>query len=167
MAMDLREYLRLRCSAMLQLERDLSNLNNQFVSVAANPRIAEMLRWHVKHFQEQIGALEETVNHLGGSAWSGDSAIAYGFKEEYQRVEGSHPSQYLIDMQILHTTAATSALKVALYRSLLDLAHLLGEREIVEWLSLNKANEERMRSRVEDERPAIETELAGELRRAA
>jgi len=165
--MDLREYVRLRCSAMLHLERDLSSLNAQFITTAANPRIAEMLRWHAKHFQEQIGSLEQAVNHLGGSAWSGDSAIAYGFKEEYQRVEGARPPQYLTDMQILQTTAAASALKIALYHGLLDLVHLLGEREVVEWLSLNKANEERMRSRVEDERPAIETELAGELRRAA
>ncbi|MHB0939656.1 MAG: DUF892 family protein [Armatimonadota bacterium] len=167
MAMDLREYIRLRCSAMLQTERDLSRLNDRFIEDVSNKRISEMLRWHTRHFQEQVACLDEVVNHLGGFAWSGDSAVAYGFKEEYQRVQGAQPSEYLTDMQILHTTAAISALKIMLYRGLLDLAELLGDRDVIQRLSLSKADEERMRSRIEDERPAIETELAGELRRAA
>jgi len=167
MAMDLREYIRMRCSAMLQLERDLSRLNDRFIEDVSNERISEMLRWHRKHFQEQMDCLDQVVKHLGGFTWSGDSAVAYGLKEEYQRMQGAQPSEYLIDMQILQTTAAISALKIMLYRGLLDLAELLGDREVIEPLSLSKADEERMRSRIEDARPAIETELAGELRRAA
>ncbi len=167
MAMDLREYVRLRCSQMLQLERELSRFHDQLIQQAGHARISELLRHQVDRNVRQIGYLEEVVEHLGGLIGPAGSPLAHGFTETHRQVEAFRPPQQITDLQIIDTVEAMAVLKVGLYRGLIDLAHLLGDRLVIERLERNQSDEENLRAVLHDHMRSLATALVGEMRKAA
>ena len=80
----------------------------------------------------------------------------------------ANPPPEIIDIYNIESALMIAEMKIALYRSLIDVAHLVGDRAVIEKLEHNQADEERMRSRVQHALRPLETKLSGEfLRKAA
>jgi ferritin-like metal-binding protein YciE len=167
MAMDLREYARMRCANMLQTERELGMLNGAMLAKVNNAQLHEIIGWHTQHLREQVSLLQQVVDHLGGFVGSQESTVAKGIADSFFNFTEMGPPSELIDLHTLQITGMIAVAKIALYRGLIDIGHLLGDREMIEPLERCQADEERMRQRVEEHLRPLETELSGKLRRAA
>lgn len=168
MAMDMRGYLRLRSSQMLQLERGLDYFTSTVIKESHNEQIAEIFKWHVKHLREQIANLEEITKELGGETGARESPLMKGISDNHQEVMEANSPPEIIDMHNIESALMISNMKIGLYSGLIDVAHLVGDRMVIEKLEHNQADEERMRSRVQHALRPLETKLSGEfLRKAA
>ncbi|HEX2951749.1 MAG TPA: DUF892 family protein [Armatimonadota bacterium] len=68
MAMEMHDYLLLRCSQMLAAERDIEKMNTTLAQEVQNPRLKEALKRHAAPTQQQIQNLEQVVQKLGGGS---------------------------------------------------------------------------------------------------
>ena len=84
MAMDMRGYLRLRSSQMLQLERGLDYFTSALIKESHDAQLTEIFKWHVTHLREQIANLEEITKQLGGETGAKESPFVKGISDDHQ-----------------------------------------------------------------------------------
>lgn len=167
MAMDMREYFRLRCSEMLVMERDIWQMNNLMARESKNPRLAEALTRHSEPTRQQISNLEQVVDQLGGMTGPEESPVTHGLMRAHRLFMDLNPSQELIDIHNALEGDKVEHMEIAAYTGLIALARQLNETEIVQLLQQNLHGEEQMRARVESDLPSLLAEVSEQQRRAA
>lgn len=167
MAKNMREFLRTRCENMLQFEQQVERLHSDLIKNAENVQVSEIMRWHMKQLGAQITNMSGIVESMGGKTPSAADPVVQAISQEFQSFLQSTPSKQLVDIYIMQLAQRISTEKIVMYRALNDIAHLLGDRAIIQKLARNQADEERMLSRLNDARRSIITQLSIPQRKAA
>lgn len=167
MAMDLRDFMLLRCSEMLVMERDIWQMNNMMARECHNPRLKDALERHSEPTRQQISNLEQVVDRLGGMTGPDESPVTQGMMRAHRLFIDMKPPQNLIDINDALEGDKVEHMEIAGYTGLIALARQLGENDIAQLLQQNLQGEEQMRSRVESDLPSLLSELGGSGRMAA
>lgn len=166
MAMDLREYFRLRCSELLVFERDMWRMNNEMIRDTQNAKLKELFAHHGEPSRRQISNLEQVVDRLGGFIGPEENLVVLGMARMHQTFMDMRPPQPIVDLHNALEVEKVERMLMGAYDGLIKTAKQLGENEIAELLLNNYIGEERMCSVLEGEIPRLLAEM-GEQRRAA
>lgn len=167
MAMDLRDFFRLRCSQMLISERDIWQMNNLLSRQSHSPRLKEMLAAHSEPTRQQISNLEQVVDRLGGVIGPEESPLTQGLLRAHRQFMEMNPPQELIDLYNGLESEKTEYFEMASYRQLIAMARHLGEDEVATMLEQNLHGEERMAEMLNGELPTLMLAFNREGRKAA
>jgi len=167
MAMDLRDYFRLRVSELLVMEREIWLLTNAMAQECQAPALREMLTRHSDPTRQRISNLEQVADRLGGVIGPQEHPITQAMIRTHRQFMETNPPAPLIDIQHALTSEEVAHWEEAIYNGLLMLARLLGEYEIVPLLEQNLLNEEHLRAKDEGMLPTLISDLSAQLRRAA
>ena len=166
MAVDLRDYFRLRCSTMLLMERNIWQLYAAMIRDTTHEKLRELFEHNNAPLRHRISNLEQVVDRLGGIDGAEDEPVTRGMMTAYRLFVDTNPPKTLIDLHNALEGASIEHMEMGAYDGLIRLAKYLGDEDIVQMLTLNQTGERHMCKVLDDEIPALLAKL-GEQRRAA
>lgn len=167
MAMDLREYFRLRCSEMLAMERDVWQINSLLIRETADPRLKMAFERHNEPIRWQISNLEQVVDQLDGVVGPEEHPMTQGMMRAHHQFMTLNPTQALIDLHHALEGDKLLHLEIASYIGLISMARHLGEEDFVRLLTQNLESDQRMSTLLENELPALMVAVSMPQQRAA
>ena len=167
MAMELRDYFRIRCSELLIMERDVWLLLNLMAQESAAPALKEMLAQRGDPARQRISNLEQIADRLDGVTGPQEQPLSQAMIRAHRQLLELRPPRQIVDIQNALLTDEIEAFFVAAYTGLLALARQLGEQEIAPLLEQNLLSEEHLRAKADSELPVLLSDLSAQLRRAA
>ncbi|MHB9133004.1 MAG: DUF892 family protein [Armatimonadota bacterium] len=160
MVMDLRDFFRLRCSAMLVTERDIWQMNNVLVRECRHPQVKEILERENEPARVQISHLEQVVDQLGGIIGPEGSPEMQGLLHAHRLFMEMNPPQQLLSLNAAIESIKMKHLEIAGYLPLIEIARQLNEQALATLLQENLESDQRMLTELEQLLPQLLTELS-------
>lgn len=104
--------------------------------------LAAAVEGHLAQTHDHVARIERIFVALGAEPASARSAPAAALKEEHQEVSTKIAEPRLADLYHAGSAQQTEHLEIAAYDLLIDLAGSFAERDVVELLASNRADEE-------------------------
>ena len=116
---------------------------------ARHPEVKEAFQEHERETRQQIDNIKAVFKQLGEDPEATTCFATEGLKKEHDHLKEEDPSPEVLELGILGGAAKTEHYEMATYTLLVQMARELGEREVVDLLSENLAQEKEMARRVE------------------
>lgn len=160
--------------------RDMYDAEHRFVDAlqvmiddVTDPELADGFRRHLKDTKEQIRRLERCFDELGEIPRREDCAGSKGLIAEYRKfVQDESPDTATLDCFAAESGLKAEHYEMVSYRSLINLAHYLGQEGCVKPLKQNLAEEEQAAAELLSAYETLAAKLTGApapevMRRAA
>jgi ferritin-like metal-binding protein YciE len=122
-------------------------------------KLAKALQDHEKETRQQIEHLDEVFRILGEKPEQMTCYGVEGFKQEHDEFVKEKPSPEILTLFITGAAGKTEHYEIESYSGLIEMARLLGERDVVKLLQENLKQEQEMAKQVQQ----FEKELAKQL----
>ena len=144
MEMSMRDYLRLRASQMLLMERDIRQMNSEMASQTQHPELKQMLQRHGDPTERQISNLERVMERLGGHLGPSQNAVSQALMQAHRTFMDMHPPQEIVDLHHALEADEVEHMEMSSYNGMMQVAKQLGENDIANMLQDNLRDEQSM-----------------------
>jgi ferritin-like metal-binding protein YciE len=135
-------------SDTLSAERIILEMLPELASEAEDKELRSALKDHEKETRQQIKNLEAAFKELGEQPEDMVCHGAEGLRKEHDSFIEEKPSPELLTLFIAGAAGKTEHYEIESYTGLIDMAKLLGEKEVARLLQENLKQEQEMAKRV-------------------
>ncbi len=121
-------------SCMHAFEQQNVQMLQQMLQEVKDPTARQPIEHHLEETREQVTLLEQCFQSLGQQPQQVTVATAQGMKQDHDTFVKMQPSPELLTMYNLGAASKTEHLEVAAYRTLINMATVMGQKEIVRTL---------------------------------
>jgi ferritin-like metal-binding protein YciE len=146
-------------SDMYSAEQIIAKALPTLTSEAGDTDLAAALKEHEKETRQQIANLDEAFKLLGTKPEQMTCHGAEGLKKEHDAFVSEKPSPEVLTIFVAGAAGKTEHYEIQSYSGLVEMAKLLGEKDVAKLLQENLKQEEAMAKKVEQ----LETKLAKQL----
>jgi len=179
MAMDLREYFRMKCTEMLAAEREILQMNDMMAGEVQNPQVKGLFQQHSTPTKQQISNLEQILNKYGGpserdegmlkkledalgmQAAGKGTPVTHAMARMHMMVKGMNPDQKLTDLNDLLEGGEVEHFEIAQYEGLIALAKMLGDNDSARMLQENLNGEQQALTQIQMMLPMLISNISG------
>lgn len=136
-------------SDTLSAEHIVSKMLGELQSESTNDDAKAAYKHHQQETESQIRNIEKVFSQLGEQPEQTTCYAAEGLKKEHDALKEEDPSPMVLEMGNLGGAAKTEHYEIASYTALVQMARDLGEKDAVELLGENLAQEKEMARTVE------------------
>lgn len=165
MAMDTpRDLFLHELSDTLSAENIILGMLGELQDETQNSDVKAAVKQHQTETQHQIENVEKVFKQLGEKPEDVSCHAAEGLKAEHDSLKEEQPSPQVMELGNLAGASKTEHYEIASYTSLVQMARDLGEREAVDLLSENLAQEKEMARTVESLAKQLGKEVKAEMK---
>ncbi|HEV2065543.1 MAG TPA: DUF892 family protein [Thermomicrobiales bacterium] len=151
-------------SDTLSAENIILGMLGELEKETEHPDVKSAVKQHQTETKQQIENVEKIFKQLGEKAEDVSCHAAEGLKAEHDSLKEEQPSPQVMELGNLAGAAKTEHYEIASYTSLVQMARDLGEREAVDLLSENLAQEKEMARTVESLAKQLGKEIKAEMK---
>ena len=149
MVQQTRELFLYELSDIYDGERKVAEMLPMLADEVMDEGIRKAFRDHEQETRQQIENLDRCFEVLGEKPQDATCRPVDALREEHDRFARERPSDAVMTMFALGAESKTEGFEIAAYRSLVNMAGVMGEKECARLLEQNLRQEERMAERVE------------------
>lgn len=151
-------------SDTLSAEHIVLKMLGELQSESQNTDVTAAYKHHQRETEQQIKNVEKVFAQLGEKPEQTTCFAAEGLKKEHDALKEEGPSPMVQEMGNLGGAAKTEHYEIASYTALVQMARDLGEKEAVDLLNENLAQEKEMARTVESLAKQVGKEAKAQLK---
>lgn len=151
-------------SDTLSAENIILGMLEELQQETQHPDVKAAVTQHHKETRQQIANVEKVFKQLGEEPEKTSCHAAEGLKEEHDSLKQEQPSPQVLELGNLAGAGKTEHYEIASYTMLVQMARDLGEREAVDLLKENLAQEKEMARTVESLAKQLGKEVKAEMK---
>ncbi len=151
-------------SDTLSAENIILGMLEELQQETQHPDVKSAVTHHYKETQQQIKNVEKIFEQLGAQPEQTSCYAAEGLKQEHDSLKEEQPSPPVLELGNLAGASKTEHYEIASYTALVQMARDMGEKEAVELLKENLAQEKEMARTVESLAKQLGKEVKAEMK---
>ncbi len=151
-------------SDTLSAENIILGMLEELQQETQHPDIKSAVTHHHKETQQQIKNVEKIFEQLGAQPEQTSCYAAEGLKQEHDSLKEEQSSPSVLELGNLAGASKTEHYEIASYTALVQMARDMGEKEAVELLKENLAQEKEMARTVESLAKQLGKEVKAEMK---
>jgi len=149
--------------SIYDVEQKILQMLPQLVQETENAQAKQALQQHESETRQQITNLEQCLQALGSQAKGIPSQAISGLKQDRDSILKEKPSPEVLSLYNLVGVSKIESYEIASYKSLIEIANVLGEKQCVQLLQQNLKQEEEMVKRVEQIAKQVSKQVASQI----